>query len=146
MPYTIDRECCENIDRYIADQEFVVRTLADLWANWTPADKRSWSELLRAHGLGTESVASGGVSTPVTQKAKCYQEVIDEIESNSAVNVTQAIQLLVIGGLGYWNPFADMDADDAWAQWMLARFAIEHGRAKWKLVKLQKIKELCKQH
>lgn len=147
MPYTIDDDCCRNIDTYIKDQEEVVRVLAELYANWSAAgDTRSFVEILKANGLGVESAAGGGVAPSVTSKAKCYQEVIAEIESSSAINTMQAIQLALIGGVGYWNPVSPdfWDADDARTQWMLTRFAIELNRAKWKLAKLNKIREQCK--
>lgn len=42
MTYTIDDECCKNIDKYIADQESVVQLLARLYAEWTAeGDNRS---------------------------------------------------------------------------------------------------------
>lgn len=147
MSYTIDDECCENIDKYITDQERVVTVLAKLYAEWAAeGDSRSFIEILKANGLGVESTAGGGVAPSVKEKAKCYQEVIEEIESSHIINSVQAIQLAFIGGVGYWNPFsADFwDGDEARTQWMLTRFAIELNRAKWKLVKLKKIRELCK--
>jgi len=149
MSYTIDDECCKNIDEYISDQENVVKVLAECLATWTAeGDSRSFVEILKSKGLGIESDAGGGVSSSVKKKAKCYQEVIEEIESTHTINVVQALQLALIGGVGYWNPFSPdfWDENAARTQWMLTRFAIELIRAKWKLVKLKKIKELCGRH
>jgi sulfite reductase beta subunit-like hemoprotein len=147
MPYTIDDECCDNIDQYISDQQGVVAKLAKLYAEYdAEGDNRDFIEILKDNGLGVAAVAGGGMSEDAKKKARCFQEIIEEIESSHAVNVTQAIQLGMIGGVGYWNPFSSYfwDGDAARTQWMLARFAIELFRAKWLLSKLIAVRELCK--
>ena len=55
------------------------------------------------------------------------------------MNIVQAVQLVLIGGRGYWAPWNWILAEDNFAHnnWIMTRLAIEIGRAKWLLGKLQ---------
>ncbi|MFT4962175.1 MAG: hypothetical protein ACI92Z_003272 [Paracoccaceae bacterium] len=147
MPkYTIDTTCCEAIDQYIKDAQFVVDKLVELHANFTSADKRSFSKILKEAGLGTAAIAHGGVSSATAAKAACYKEVVASIETDTGLNLGMAMQLVIIGGHGYWNPIKWVFAEKGYArsQWILTRFVIEIARNLYKLAKLKRVKAACK--
>jgi hypothetical protein len=125
--YTVDDECCRNIDAYIKQTQSTVDTLVQIHSSHDFSDGKSFNKVLKEYGLGVEAVAGGGMSSSAAKKAECYKEVIREIESSTTINVTMAIQLALIGGHGYYNPVSWLihDKGYAHAQWMLTRLVIE---------------------
>jgi hypothetical protein len=144
--YTVDDECCRNIDAYIKQTQSTIDTLVQIHSSHDFSNGKSFNKVLKEYGLGVEAVAGGGMSSAAAKKAECYKEVIREIESSTTINATMAIQLALIGGHGYYNPVSWLihDKGYAHAQWMLTRLVIEITRVSWKLAKLKQIKDLCK--
>jgi len=119
-----------------------------MFLKWKPG------QTFKDYGLEALATAAGFRAPSYFKAAKCFQEVVDEVEGDVGVSAVQGAQLAVIGGYGYWGPVLApvttvlrkraRKSGFAKEQWWLTRIAVERGRARWQLAKLNKIKPLCK--
>jgi RHS repeat-associated protein len=129
------KEDYEKIGELYAQFQDVGRRLQEMWSHWKPG------QTFTDYGVTTLANAAGYRSPEFSSYPAAFREAVEEIEGNVAVNVTQLVQLVVIGAAGYWNPINRIFRSSGYAasQFWLTRVAIERWRNKWLLAKLDRL-------
>jgi hypothetical protein len=131
--------CCCAIRKYNSGWDATIKKLEQMFLEWESGE--TWTD----YGLTQFANAAGGRSDAYHESPQCVKDAADKIENENLINTMMAVQLIVIGGHGYWNPLNWIYQDDGFAeeQWWLTHITIELFRAKWFKSELDKLSNEC---
>lgn len=88
---------CEQLRADIQRFENTRRKLLNMFANWQPGETYS------DYGLRPVAGATGYRSDNFSRLSSCAQEEVNAIEANNALTTMNLLQLVIIGGVGYYT-------------------------------------------